>query len=108
LPIPVSAGLPHLIAFRVTTNLLLELVPPVTPPTRLGYVCEPNAISNAIRYGKFYSRSHDAVIHSTTDLLPKKWQANGNPLFLNVAGIGVSDCNQERARGDSNLKPSDP
>jgi hypothetical protein len=24
---------------------------------------EPNAITNAINYAKFYSRSHDAVIH---------------------------------------------
>jgi hypothetical protein len=24
---------------------------------------EPNAISNAVVYAKFYSRSHDAVIH---------------------------------------------
>jgi hypothetical protein len=29
---------------------------------RLWYA-EPNAISNAVGYAKFYSRSHDAVIH---------------------------------------------
>ena len=28
---------------------------------RLSY-CEPDAINNAIKYAKFYSRSHDAVI----------------------------------------------
>jgi hypothetical protein len=29
---------------------------------------EPNAISNAIRYATFYSRSHDAVIRFTMKL----------------------------------------
>jgi len=34
-----------------------------TLPGRLWYG-EPNAISNAIGYAKFYSRSHDAVIRA--------------------------------------------
>jgi hypothetical protein len=38
------------------------LISEALPFGRLWYG-EPNAISNAIGYAKFYSRSHDAVIH---------------------------------------------
>jgi hypothetical protein len=38
-----------------------DLISDVLPFGRLWYV-EPNAISNAINYAKFFSRSHDAVI----------------------------------------------
>ena len=39
----------------------VDLISDVLPFRRLWYG-EPNAISNAIGYAKFYSRSHDAVI----------------------------------------------
>ena len=39
----------------------VDLVGDALPFGRLGYG-EPNAISNAIGYAKFYSRSYDAVI----------------------------------------------
>ena len=38
-----------------------DLISDILPFGRLWYA-EPNAISNAIGYAKFYSRSHDAVI----------------------------------------------
>jgi hypothetical protein len=38
-----------------------DLISDVLPFGRLWYV-EPNAISNAIGYAKFFSRSHDAAI----------------------------------------------
>jgi hypothetical protein len=38
-----------------------DLISDALPFRRLWYG-EPNAISNAIGYAKFYSRSHDAVI----------------------------------------------
>jgi hypothetical protein len=38
-----------------------DLISGVLPFGRLWYA-EPNAVSNAIGYAKFYSRSHDAVI----------------------------------------------
>jgi hypothetical protein len=40
----------------------VDLISAVLPFGRLWYG-EPNAISNAIDYAKFFSRSHDAVIH---------------------------------------------
>jgi hypothetical protein len=39
----------------------VDLISDALPFGRLWYA-EPNAISNAIGYAKFYSRSHDAVI----------------------------------------------
>jgi hypothetical protein len=39
----------------------VDLISDALPFSRLWYG-EPNAISNAIGYAKFYSRSHDAVI----------------------------------------------
>ncbi len=39
-----------------------DLISDALPFGKLWYI-EPNAISNAIGYAKFYSRSHDAVIH---------------------------------------------
>jgi hypothetical protein len=39
----------------------LDLMSDVLPFGRL-WCGEPNAVSNAIGYAKFYSRSHDAVI----------------------------------------------
>jgi hypothetical protein len=39
----------------------VDLISDVLPFGRLWYA-EPNAISNAINYVKFFSRSHDAVI----------------------------------------------
>ncbi len=39
----------------------IELISDVLPFGRLWYG-EPNAITNAINYAKFFSRSHDAVI----------------------------------------------
>jgi hypothetical protein len=38
-----------------------DLISYVLPFGRLCYA-EPNAVSNAINYAKFFSRSHDAVI----------------------------------------------
>jgi hypothetical protein len=38
-----------------------DLISDVLPFGRLWYA-EPNAISNAVGYAKFFSRSHDAVI----------------------------------------------
>jgi len=40
----------------------VDLISAVLPFGRLLYG-EPNAVSNAVGYAKFYSRSHDAVIH---------------------------------------------
>jgi hypothetical protein len=37
------------------------------PPFGRLWYAEPNAISNAIGYAKFYSRSHDAVIRVYDD-----------------------------------------
>jgi hypothetical protein len=42
-------------------NSGVDLISDALPFGRLWYA-EPNAISNAIGYAKFYSRSHDAVI----------------------------------------------
>ena len=39
----------------------VDLISDALPFGRLWYI-EPNAISNAIGYAKFFSRSHDAVI----------------------------------------------
>jgi hypothetical protein len=39
----------------------VDLISDTLPFGRLWYV-EPNAVSNAIGYAKFFSRSHDAVI----------------------------------------------
>ena len=39
----------------------VDLISPVLPFGRLWYG-EPNAISNAVGYAEFYSRSHDVVI----------------------------------------------
>jgi hypothetical protein len=39
-------------------DLISDALPFGTP-----WYGEPNAVSNAIGYAKFYSRSHDAVIH---------------------------------------------
>ena len=44
----------------------VHLISDVLPFGRLWYG-EPNAITNAIRYAKFYSRSHDAVIRVYDD-----------------------------------------
>jgi hypothetical protein len=38
-----------------------DLISNVLPFGRLWY-CDPDAITNAVGYGKFYSRSHDAAI----------------------------------------------
>jgi len=40
----------------------VDLISDVLPFGRLWYG-EPNSVSNAIGYAKFYSRSHHAVIH---------------------------------------------
>jgi hypothetical protein len=44
----------------------VDLISDVLPFGRLWYG-EPNAVSNAIGYAKFYSRSHDAVIRVYDD-----------------------------------------
>ena len=44
----------------------VNLVSAALPFGRLWYA-EPNAISNAVGYAKFYSRSHDAVIRVYDD-----------------------------------------
>ena len=44
----------------------LDLISNVSPFGRLWYG-EPDAVSNAIGYAKFYSRSHDAVIRVYDD-----------------------------------------
>ena len=44
----------------------VDLISDVLPFARLWYG-EPNAITNAISYAKFYSRSHDAVIRVYDD-----------------------------------------
>ena len=41
----------------------VDLISKALPFGRLWYI-EPNAISNAINYAKFFSRSHDAVIRA--------------------------------------------
>jgi hypothetical protein len=40
----------------------VDLISDALPYGRLWYG-EPSAVSNAINYAKFFSRSHDAVIH---------------------------------------------
>ncbi len=47
-------------------NVGIDLISDVLPFGRLCYG-EPNAITNAIGYAKFYSRSHDAVIRVFDD-----------------------------------------
>jgi hypothetical protein len=47
-------------------RLGVELISDVLPFGGLWYG-EPNAISTAIGYAEFYSRSHDAVIHVYDD-----------------------------------------
>jgi hypothetical protein len=44
-----------------------DLISDALPFGRLWY-CEPDAISNATGYAKFFSRSHDAVIRVYDDL----------------------------------------
>jgi hypothetical protein len=39
----------------------VDLISAVLPFGKLWYI-EPNAVSNAVGYAKFFSRSHDAVI----------------------------------------------
>ena len=50
-------------------NRSVDLVSDALSFGRLRYA-EPNAISNAIGYAKFYRRSHDAVIRVYDDGLP--------------------------------------
>jgi hypothetical protein len=45
----------------------VDLISDVLPFGRLWYA-DPDAISNAIGYAKFYSRSHDAVIRVYDDV----------------------------------------
>ena len=47
-------------------NRGFDLISDTLPFGRLWYI-EPDAISNAIGYAKFYSRSHDAVIRVYDD-----------------------------------------
>jgi hypothetical protein len=44
----------------------VDLISDALPFGRLWY-CEPNAITNAVRYAQFYSRSHGAVIRVYDD-----------------------------------------
>jgi hypothetical protein len=44
----------------------VSLISDVLPFGRLWYA-DPNAITNAVGYAKFYSRSHDAVIRVCDD-----------------------------------------
>src|SRR6516162_7617416 len=55
-------------AFRKNNRIISEvdLICDALPFGRLWYD-EPDALSNAIDYAKFYSRSHDAVIHVYDD-----------------------------------------
>jgi hypothetical protein len=48
-------------------NRAVDLISHGLPFGRLRYG-EPNAISNAVDYAKFYSRSHDAVIRVYDDV----------------------------------------
>jgi hypothetical protein len=45
----------------------VDLISDALPFGRLRYG-EPNAVSNAVDYAKFFSRSHDAVIRVTMTL----------------------------------------
>jgi hypothetical protein len=51
----------------------VDLISDALPFDRLWYG-EPNAITNAIGYAKFYSRSHDAVIR----VYDETWQRDRN------------------------------
>jgi hypothetical protein len=54
----------HLYAVRPRKDKRgVDLISHTLPFSRRGYA-EPNAVSNAIGYPKFYSRSHDAVIRA--------------------------------------------
>jgi hypothetical protein len=46
----------------------VNLISDVLPFGRLWY-CEPNAVSNAVEYAKFYSRSHDSVIQRCCSII---------------------------------------
>ncbi len=46
----------------------VDLISDALPLGRLWYG-EPNAISNAVGYAKFFSRSHDGVIRVYDDML---------------------------------------
>jgi hypothetical protein len=66
---PIDSIRPPSSACPISTEMWLSrawLAPGVLPFGRLWYG-EPNAISNAIDYAKFYSRSHDAVIRVYDD-----------------------------------------
>jgi len=53
------------------THRGIDLISDALPFGRLWYG-EPNAISNALGYAKFYSRSHDAVIR----VYDERWQCD--------------------------------
>ena len=57
---------PHLWSWKAFEARGVDLISDALPFGRLWYG-EPNAISNAIGYAKFYSRSHDAVIRVYDD-----------------------------------------
>jgi hypothetical protein len=58
-----TGGLAHVYEIRPRKDKRgVDLISDVLPFGKLWYA-EPNAVSNAIGYAEFYSRSHDAVIH---------------------------------------------
>jgi len=52
----------------------VDLISDMLPCGRLCYA-GPNAISNAIGYANFYSRSHDAVIRVYNEIRQRDWDA---------------------------------
>ena len=55
-----------------------DLISNVLPFSRLWYG-EPNSVSNAIDYGKFYSRSHNAVIRVYDSATFRRSTSSGGP-----------------------------
>ena len=53
---------------NISPFLAIDLISDALPFGRLWYG-QPNAISNAVGYAKFYSRSHDAVFAFTMKLV---------------------------------------
>jgi hypothetical protein len=67
-----------------------DLISNVLPFGKLWYV-EPNAVSNAVGYAKFFSRSHDAVIR----VYDEAGNVIANPVkFLSFSR--TSTCNSRR------------
>ncbi len=58
-----AASVRHICEVRPRKDKRVDLISGALPFGGLWY-CEPNAVSNAVDYAKFYSRSNNAVIRA--------------------------------------------